>query len=163
MRSVVLFILMSLLVLAVPACASDTVDFTLPDLNGKSRKLSEFRGKWVVVNYWATWCPPCLDEIPELVNFHEAHKDKNALVIGVDFEEISLPELKTFVEDYFMSYPILQMNPAPKSELGVISGLPTTFLVSPDGKLVAKQTGPVTAKMIKEFIDEYDGDKTNKQ
>jgi thiol-disulfide isomerase/thioredoxin len=150
-----------LMALALSASASETVDFTLPDLDGKPRALSEFRGKWVVVNYWATWCPPCLDEIPELVNFHEQYKDKDAVVVGVDFEDIALPKLRTFVEDYFMSYPILQMKPAPKSELGVISGLPTSFLVSPEGKVVAKQTGPVTSKMIKDFIDGYD-DEDNK-
>jgi thiol-disulfide isomerase/thioredoxin len=150
-----------LMALALSASASETVDFTLPDLDGKPRPLSEFRGKWVVVNYWATWCPPCLDEIPELVNFHEQYKDKDAVVVGVDFEDIALPKLKTFVEDYFMSYPILQMKPAPKSELGVISGLPTSFLVSPEVKVVAKQTGPVTSKMIKDFIDGYD-DEDNK-
>jgi thiol-disulfide isomerase/thioredoxin len=151
-------LLVLLLVPGLSANASEIVDFSLPDLDGKQRTLSEFRGKWVVVNYWATWCPPCLDEIPELVDFHEQHKDKNAVVVGVDFEDIALPKLKTFVEDYFMSYPILHMKPGPKSELGVISGLPTSFLVSPEGKLVAKQTGPVTAKMIKDFIDGYDGE-----
>lgn len=111
----------------------------------------------MLVNYWATWCPPCRDEIPELVNFHDEFKDKNAIVVGVNFEDIDIPQLKTFVEDYFMSYPILHMNPGPRSELGIISGLPTSFLVSPDGVLVAKQTGPVTAKMIKDFIDSYNG------
>ena len=140
---------------ASSAPEAETVDFSLPGIDGKQHKLSEFRGKWVVVNYWATWCPPCLEEIPELVNFHEEHKDKNAMVIGVNFEDIDLSQLKTFVDDYFMSYPILQTKPAPRSALGSISGWPTSFLVSPDGKLVAKQTGPVTAEMINEFIKEY--------
>ena len=147
--------LVLLLTTALQACGADTVDFSLPDLQGKQRHLSEFRGKWVVVNYWATWCPPCLEEIPELINFHEQNKDKNAVVLGVDFEDIALPELKTFVQDYFMTYPIVQMKPGPKSELGVISGLPTSFLVSPEGKLVAKQTGPVTAKIITDFIHDF--------
>ena len=134
---------------------AEVVDFSLPSIDGSQRNLSEFRGKWVVVNYWATWCPPCLEEIPELVNFHEEHKDKNAVVIGVNFEDIGIPQLKTFVEDYFMSYPILHSKPAARSDLGLISGLPTSFLISPDGILVAKQTGPITAKMINDFINEY--------
>jgi thiol-disulfide isomerase/thioredoxin len=108
-----------------------------------------------VVNYWATWCPPCLEEIPELINFYEEHKDKNAVVIGVNFEDIDIPQLKAFVDDYFMSYPVLHSKPASHSDLGLISGLPTSFLVSPEGKLVAKQTGPVTAKMINDFIKQY--------
>jgi thiol-disulfide isomerase/thioredoxin len=134
---------------------AETVDFSLPGIDGKQRKLSDYRGKWVVVNYWATWCPPCLEEIPELVNFYEDHKDKNAVVIGVNFEDIDIPQLKTFVDDYFMSYPIVHSKPAARSDLGLISGLPTSFLISPDGKLVAKQTGPVTADMINGFIKEY--------
>ncbi|MDH5325229.1 MAG: TlpA family protein disulfide reductase [Gammaproteobacteria bacterium] len=128
------------------------VDFSLMDIHGKQHKLSDYRGKWVVVNYWATWCPPCLEEIPELVDFHEAHKDKNAVVLGIDFEDVELAKLKLFVEDYFMSYPILRMKPVARSELGIITGLPTTFLVSPSGELVAQQTGPITKKMIEEFI-----------
>jgi thiol-disulfide isomerase/thioredoxin len=89
-----------------------------------------------------------------LIEFHEQHKDNNAVVVGVDFEDIPPPELKEFVENYFMSYPVLQMPPAPKSQLGEIQGLPTSFLISPEGELVAKQTGPITAKMITDFINE---------
>lgn len=152
---VALFFMINAKTVASNVPESDTVDFSLPGIDGKQHKLSEYRGKWVVVNYWATWCPPCLEEIPELVSFHEEHKDKNAMVIGVNFEDIGIPQLKTFVDDYFMSYPILQTKPAPRSALGLIAGLPTSFLVSPDGKLVAKQTGPVTADMINEFIKEY--------
>jgi len=140
-------------VLFLPLVAkADTIDFALPDLKGVERQLSEFRGKWVVLNFWATWCPPCLKEIPELVEFHEQFQDKNAVVIGVDFEDIPLDELVEFTESYFMSYPILRTKPTAKTPVGVISGLPTTFLISPEGKLVARQSGPVTAKMIEDFI-----------
>lgn len=147
----------ALLILLAPVHAgektqSKAVDFNLPDVNGKQHKLSDYRGKWVVVNYWATWCPPCLDEIPELVDFHEANQDKNAVVLGVDFEDVELAKLKLFVEDYFMSYPILRRKPAAYSELGIITGLPTTFIISPSGEIKAKQTGPVTRKMIEDFI-----------
>ncbi|WP_455200746.1 TlpA family protein disulfide reductase [Kaarinaea lacus] len=133
---------------------ADAIDFTLPDLKGVDRKLSEFRGKWVVLNYWATWCPPCLKEIPELVDFHDAHHKKDAVVVGVDFEDIKLDELIEFTESYFMSYPILRTKPSAKTPVGVISGLPTTYLISPKGEIVAKQSGPVTAKMIEDFINQ---------
>lgn len=144
----VFIILISTVALAEPA------DFTLKDLEGKQHNLSDYRGKWVVVNYWATWCPPCLTEIPELVDFHEDHKDKDAVVLGVNFEDIGANGLKRFTEEYFINYPVLLTKPAPSSALGVIPGLPTTYLVSPEGEVVARQVGPVTAKLIAEFINQ---------
>jgi thiol-disulfide isomerase/thioredoxin len=131
---------------------AEPAEFTLSDMQGKEHKLSDYRGKWVVVNYWATWCPPCLTEIPELVDFHEDHKDKDAVVLGVNFEDIGLNGLKQFSEEYFMNYPVLRTKPAPSSALGPIPGLPTTYLVSPSGEIVARQVGPVTAKLITDFI-----------
>lgn len=131
---------------------AEPTDFTLPDISGMEHKLSDYRGKWVVVNYWATWCPPCLSEIPELVDFHEEHKDKDAVVLGVNFEDIGASGLKQFSEEYFMNYPVLHSKPGPSSALGLIPGLPTTYLVSPKGEVVARQVGPVTAKLITDFI-----------
>ncbi len=133
---------------------AEPADFTLPDMDNKQQNLSDYRGKWVVVNYWATWCPPCLTEIPELVDFHEDHKDKDAVVLGVNFEDIGLEGLKRFSEEYFMNYPVLRTKPAASSALGIIPGLPTTYLVSPEGEIVARQVGPVTAKLIAEFISQ---------
>jgi len=140
--------------LSLSNASAQPVDFALPDLKGVTQKLSDYRGKWVVVNYWATWCPPCLTEIPELIAFHEKHKDNDAVVIGVDLEDISLGELNEFVESYFLNYPVLRKMPAAKSNLGIISGLPTSFIISPKGEIMAKQTGGITAKMIEDFITE---------
>ncbi len=131
---------------------AETAEFTLLDVQGVKHNLSDYRGKWVVVNYWATWCPPCLTEIPELVDFHEDRKDKDAVVLGVNFEDISHNALKQFSEEYFMNFPVLRSKPGPDSALGPIPGLPTTYLVSPEGEVVARQVGPVTAELIAEFI-----------
>jgi len=131
---------------------AEPAEFTLLDVQGVKHNLSDYRGKWVVVNYWATWCPPCLTEIPELVDFHEERKDKDAVVLGVNFEDINLNALKQFSEEYFMNFPVLRSKPGPDSALGLIPGLPTTYLVSPEGEVIARQVGPVTAELIADFI-----------
>lgn len=145
------FICLGLCTLSV---AAEPVDFSLPGLDGKTYSLSDFRGKWVLVNYWATWCPPCLEELPELEVFHNNHKDLDAVVIGVDMERIKEERLRKFLDNQFISYPILMSKPVARSELGKIPGLPTSFLVNPAGEVVARQVGPVTASDIEKFIND---------
>ena len=129
----------------------EPVDFTLPDLDGKPVSLSDYRGKWVIVNYWATWCPPCLEEIPELVSLHEDNSD-TLVVLGVDYEEVNTDYLEEFVESHMMSYPVVRMDPAPRTALGPVMGLPTTFIISPAGERLARQEGPVTQAAIEKYI-----------
>ena len=145
-----------LLVIGVTGAADDSkVDFSLEDLQGERTSLSDYRGKWVVVNYWATWCPPCLEEMPELEIFHDAHRG-DAVVLGVNMETIDRKLLEDFVEDQFLSYPILLDSPRPRTELGAVPGLPTTYLVSPEGEVAARRVGTVTREMLEQFIDRYD-------
>ena len=132
---------------------AEPVDFELQGLDGKTYRLSDFRGKWVLVNYWATWCPPCREELPELEVFHANHKDKDAIVLGVAMERIKKERLQAFVDEQFLSYPILMMDPAASTELGRVPGLPTSYLINPQGELAARQVGPVTLKDLETFIE----------
>jgi len=149
------FWLSLLLGLSLAACArSEGVDFTLPDLQGEPRSLSEFRGKWVVVNYWATWCPPCREEMPELEVFHANHKDEDAVVLGVNMEQISLDRLREFAEEQFISFPILRTKPSSRTELGAVPGLPTTYLIDPQGRVAGRKVGPLTLRRLEQLIEE---------
>jgi thiol-disulfide isomerase/thioredoxin len=147
------FVLFLVTVLSLAPARAETVDFTLPNINGKDVSLSEFRGKWVIVNYWATWCPPCLDEIPDLVEFYEKYKDQDVVVLGINYEEVNREYLKEFVESHLMSYPVLQMDPVPVTQLGPVTGLPTTYIISPAGERIARQEGPVTGAAIEAFLE----------
>lgn len=137
------------LTLQYQACADDQ---PLYDLQGNQRSLAEFQGKWRLVNYWATWCAPCLEEIPELVQFHAQHKDKDAVVIGINMEQLDTEALTIFMDELSINYPIWTSPPSQQTALGPLSGLPTSFLVSPQGEVVARQVGVVSARMIERFI-----------
>lgn len=145
------------LLLAPLAYSGEPVDFSLPDLKGQQHRLSDYRGKWVLVNYWATWCPPCREELPELEVFYSQSGGK-AVVLGVNVESIDRASLAAFVEDQFLSYPVLVAgpHPGPGQRLGAITGLPTSYLVSPQGEVVARQVGPVTAQAIRNFIHDHE-------
>ena len=135
---------------------AETAEFELPDLDGKLRRLSEFRGKWVLVNYWATWCPPCLEELPELEVFHVKHQHQDAVVIGVNLEDIDLARLRAFVENQFISFPVLREKPSSRTALGAVTALPTSYLISPEGEVVARQVGPVDGEMVERYIESFD-------
>ena len=138
---------------AFPARAdAGGVDFSLPDVAGRTHRLSDHRGKWVVVNFWATWCGPCMAEIPELVRFHERHKDRDAVVIGVNFEEIETPALSEFIAQMRIDYPVVRAGGTPLLPFEPLKGLPSTFFVDPWGELAAGHVGPVTAEAIEDFL-----------
>ncbi len=135
------------------AANAEPVNYSLPDISGKTRSLEDYRGKWVIVNYWATWCPPCLEEIPDLVDFHEKHMDKDAVVLGINYENIGTEQLVTFVDSYMISYPVLRTEPVAVTPLGAVPGLPTTYIIAPDGSPVARQVGPVTREQLEAYIE----------
>lgn len=129
-----------------------STDVSFLDLEGKPHKLSQYEGKWLVLNYWATWCPPCRAEIPDLIMFHEQHKDDKAVVVGVNVEDLPIADLKSFIDDNMMSYPVVVADNY-QTPWGNIPGLPVTFLFRPDGSLAAQQTGMITAEAIESYIN----------
>jgi len=131
------------------------IDFALPDLGGDTVRLSDYRGQWVVVNYWATWCKPCRKEIPDLSALDQRREDVQ--VLGLAFEDTDPAELRQFLEAYPASYPILTVDVyAPPEALGAPRALPTTFLVDPSGTRAETWLGPVTGAMIEAAIDQHD-------
>ena len=147
-------IMLVLLAAANTAVRADShlVDFLLPDADGQVHRLSDHRGKWVVINFWATWCGPCMVEIPELMQFHERHKDDDAIVIGVNFEEIETPDLVKFIDEMGINYLVVRAGDTPVLPFEPLKGLPSTFFVDPHGEYVASHVGPVTGAAIEDFL-----------
>lgn len=145
--------------LAFSSISMAAVEMDIIELDGKETKLSDYLGKWVVVNYWATWCPPCREEMPELQAFHDRHFESDGVVIGLNTEVISEKQIEEFLSDYFVTYPNSRVGPVSNTEFGQVPGLPTTFLVSPEGTVEARQVGGVSAKMIENFIQKWEANK----
>lgn len=132
---------------------AEPVDFTLDDLDGKAVSLSDYRGRWVVVNFWASWCSPCVRELPQLIDYQRKHPDVQ--VLGINFEEISAGEARQFLTRFDMNYPHLKIGSAPLEPFEPLRGLPTTAIVSPAGEMVERHMGPVTADSLEAIIDRH--------
>ena len=140
------------LVLSLPAKA-EPVDFTLNDLEGQTVSLSDFRGRWVVVNFWASWCPPCVRELPELVAFQQDNPD--AQVLGINFEESSTEEARAFLKPMGINFPNLKIGDTPLVPFEPLEGLPTTVIVNPAGEIAERHMGPVTADHLQTIIQHH--------
>ena len=129
-----------------PALSIDTWD------DGRF-ELAAHRGQWVVVNFWATWCAPCLKEIPDLAEF-DARRD-DVQVIGLAYEEIERADMEAFLKQHPIDYPFAIVDVmAPPADFGTPPGLPMTVLVAPDGKVARKFFGPTTSAELDKLIAE---------
>ncbi len=140
-----------LCILLLLPLASAAADFSLQDMQGKTHHLSDYRGKWVLVNFWATWCPPCLAEIPDLVSLQKAHKD--IVVIGIAMDYASGKIVADFVTKYGINYPVVLGTDRIVAQIGDMEVLPTTYLYNPSGKQVSYQAGGITRKAIEGYIN----------
>jgi len=119
--------------------AVTATEFTLMSTDGRDIKLSDYGGQFVLVNFWATWCPPCVEEMPSLDNLHKHFAGANFKVLGVHAGP-ALVTVKTFLEKHPVSFDIVIDKKMELSSWGV-TGLPTTFLVSPEGEIIYKAVG----------------------
>ena len=126
-------------------------EFVFKDMQGSVQRLSDYKGKWVLVNFWATWCPPCLEEIPDLVEMHNARKESDFVVIGIALSS-SRDSVNAFAKQMGISYPLIFGDDKIAAQIGKVDALPTSYLYDPTGKLVSYQTGMVTRDAIEAFI-----------
>lgn len=139
-----------------PAAIGEVPKLEVTTLDGKAFTLAAQQGKWVVINYWATWCGPCIKEMPELSALDAMRE--HIQVIGLAYEDIPADDLRAFLAERPVVYPIAIISVAnPPASLEAPRGLPLTYLVAPDGKLSRQFVGPVTAKLIEEAIAEAGG------
>jgi thiol-disulfide isomerase/thioredoxin len=140
----------------LPLFAVAGPDLVLPGLDGRHRAVKEFigQGKWTVVAIWSTDCPICRRDMPEMAFFHDAHRHKDAIVLGVSIDGgARQPEIAEFVEDHGLDFVNLIGTPMQVATLGgPFRGTPTYYVYSPKGNLVTRQVGSMTQEAAEEII-----------
>ncbi|SFF45237.1 Peroxiredoxin [Paenibacillus algorifonticola] len=130
-------------------------NFKLSSLDNEEMSLTELKGKRVLLNFWATWCPPCRAEMPHIEKFHEEYKDQNVVVIGINlsYTEDSIEDVLTFLRKYNVTFPILKDEKARVADLFAIRSYPTTYMIDTSGVIRQKFQGAITYDTMKTSMD----------
>jgi len=151
MKYPIAVILLGIATSAIAATAAKPT-LSVKTLGGDTFDLAKQSGKWVIVNYWATWCSPCLKELPDISAFVAAHKDKVA-AIGLDFEDAEKEDIEKFMQKHPLSYPVAQVDiDNPPKDFDTPKGLPNTYVIAPDGHVAKAFMGPVTSKDLEAVV-----------
>jgi len=157
-----LYLILIAMLSVVTLDATASYDISLESIDDSRHKLSDYigHGKWVVLNIWGTRCPPCREEMPELVSFHDEHKNNDAIVVGIaiDFPSYGYADKEdviAFADDYLIDFQLLLSDSSftEKIGLGRLEGLPTTYLFNPSGEVVGAQVGGITKNILENFIN----------
>ena len=124
-------------------------------LSGEEKTVEDYRGQWLVINFWAEWCPPCLEEIPELGKLVKENPD--IAVIGVSYDKLSNEELEALVQKLDIQYPIVATEPMPYLPVAKPQSLPGTYLISPSGQTMGPILGKIDRSKILEIIEKVEG------
>jgi cytochrome c biogenesis protein CcmG, thiol:disulfide interchange protein DsbE len=132
--------------------ATPAKEFSLKDVDSKKVSLSEFKGKVVLINFFATWCSPCRMEIPELVKMHKKFKNKDFVILGISLDQDVVPLMvKTFAKDMKITYPVL-MGTMEIADGYQVSGVPATVVITRDGKIYKRFDGLVPTKYLEKAV-----------
>ena len=139
------------------ACPADApkanLDFTLKNMHGREVRLSDFKGKVILLNFWATWCGPCRFEIPDFVELQDKYRARGLAVIGISVDD-PVEALPPFADEFRMNYPVLVGlgREDVQDAYGPMAGVPTTFLIGRDGRLCAMHTGLASKEQFERAI-----------
>ena len=122
-------------------------DFTLPQLDGQTLRLSSYRGKVVLLDFWATWCVPCREEIPHFMELQDKYRADGLQIIGVSMDDGPEP-VRSFFQEFHMNYPVVMGNAKIGERYGGVLGLPIAFLLDRDGRVYAKHIGATKPEII---------------
>ena len=131
--------------------AAPNMNFTLKDMNDADYKLGDLKGKVVLVNFWASWCGPCLTEIPEFIKVREQYHDKGFEIVGISTDDTP-QQLREFAEKYKTNYPLVQVTAEVEEAFGPVFGLPTSILIARDGSVCKRHFGPISKEQLEKEL-----------
>jgi len=127
-----------------------SIDFQT--LDGKAYQMSDFKGKWLLLNFWAEWCAPCLKEIPELNRLYLSENKEKFALIGISYDPLNNSKIKQIVKQWDIQYPVMATEPMPILPYKLPKSLPGNYIINPDGELVAKLVGQQTHESLSKLL-----------
>ena len=153
--SLVLVLVSAAFLGAEPVPAKPAPDWTLPDLAGGSVSFAQFKGKVVVVDFWATWCGPCVKEIPGYIALREKYGKDGLVIIGISLDRRGPESVMKFVAKHGMNYTVLMGDAAVVEAFGNFDAIPTTFIIDRAGKIRERKTGAMPAADFEKLVLQY--------
>jgi len=132
----------------------DAPDFTLTNMEGEAFTLSDQKGKVIVLNIWATWCPPCREEIPDFIEIQNEMKNDGVLFVGVSVDETGWDVVRPFAEEFQINYPLVVDDGTVYAKYGPLPGLPTSFIINKQGQVAHVAPGMVTKAQLQPILQE---------
>jgi len=155
-----LLVATTLFALLAPACAAreektPAPDFTVSDLQGKTLRLADFKGKVLVLNFWATWCPPCREEIPDLITVYKEFQSQGLEIIGLSVDRMTAERLNEWVTDIGITYPVGVATQDHVRAFKPGDYIPATLVIDPDGNIRHRHVGAIDKDTLVALFKQY--------
>lgn len=144
------WILIFLSCLALGSCSQQ--ESVYHDTKGNLLHTSDFKNKWIILNYWADWCDSCMKEVPELNQYYQHNQNKNIVILSTNYDHLPETDLKQAISKANIAYPVMIEDIGKQWQIDSIDVLPTTFIINPDGQVVKKIVGAASEKSIAELV-----------